>query len=190
MKVYLTTLLAILIVELTDKTRVIALMLSARYQAPIQLVCGMTLGYVPAIAVAVLASGTLSQWISLTLLKWIVALSFLGFGLYLIYSRGHEEEEKNQKRWIKFERLGPFWVGFILVSLTEFGDKSQLATASLALKYRTEWPVFLGSLSAQVLLNIAYVGLGTFLAERIPVKLIHWISGITFLIFGILAILA
>ena len=62
MNAYLATLLAILVVELTDKTRLVALLLSARYRAPFQLIVGMTLGYVPAILVAVLGAEMLTQW--------------------------------------------------------------------------------------------------------------------------------
>lgn len=187
MRTYFITLLSILAVELTDKTRIIALILSARYRAPLELIMGMTLGYVPAVALAVLASDFLSGRISPLILRWTVAVSFFGFGIYLLWSRDHEDEEEEKKHLARFEHLGPFWIGLILVALTEFLDKSQLATAGLALKYRQGWPVFFGSLSAQALLNIVYVGFGSYLGKRLPVKWIRWIAGGIFILFGLLA---
>ncbi|MBI4430988.1 MAG: TMEM165/GDT1 family protein [Candidatus Omnitrophica bacterium] len=189
MRVYFITLLSIAAVELTDKTRIIALVLSVRYQAPFQLVIGMTLGYIPAIALAVLASDFLSGLISPLYLRWIIALSFFEFGIYLLLSRAYEDKEGENKHLARFEHLGPFWMGLILVALTEFMDKSQLATAGLTLKYRTGWPVFLGSISAQALLNIIYVGFGSYLGQRLPVKLIQCVAGAIFILIGFLAII-
>ncbi|MBI4398785.1 MAG: TMEM165/GDT1 family protein [Candidatus Omnitrophica bacterium] len=184
MKTYFITLLSILVVELTDKTRLVALVLSARYRTPIQLITGMTLGYVPAIAVAVFASEWISIYVPPLLLRWLTALSFIGLGAYLLAARGKREEDED-KHLKKFEHLGPFWIGFLLVMVTEFADKSQFATAGLALKYKDAPAVFLGSLSAQALLNIVYVAFGTLLGKYLPVKLVHLVAGILFLIFGI-----
>lgn len=188
MQAFLATFLSILTVELTDRTRLVALLLSVRYRAPVQLTSGMTLGYIPAIAVAVWASGFISHVVSPQILKWIVVVSFVGFGAYLLFSREEKEREKNP--FSKLEYLGPFWVGFILVAVTEFADKSQWATAGLALKFEKPWPVFWGSLSAQAILNVIYVSFGNFLGGRLPIQFIQWIAGILFLGIGLWVLFA
>lgn len=78
-------------------------------------------------------------------------------------------------------------MGFLLVGITEFADKSQIATAGLMLRYGLSRPVFLGSLSAQLILNVAYVLLGHYFGRFIPVRIIKWIGGLTFIALGIFA---
>ena len=187
MAAFFSTLCAVLFVELTDRTRLIAMLLSTRYRAPIQLISGMTFGYVPAIALAVWGSGFIAQFIPFGALKWIMAVTFIGFGIFLL--RTENEHEEGTPKWAyRLEKAGPFFMGFILVAVTEFGDKSQIATAGLMMKYRTAIPVFLGSISAQTILNIIYVALGYFLGQKLPVRTVRWIAGILFIGIGILAL--
>ncbi len=201
MEGFWTTLGSILVVELTDKTRLVAMVLSARYRAPLQLIFGMTLGYVFPIAVAIFGAEVITQFVPGPVLRWGVAISFFAFGLYVILSReGKRGQAKRDDSpfclspfssekapgWIQgILRLGPFWVGMIWVSVTEFLDKSQLATAGLAMKYGLPLPVFLGSLSAQGILNILYVAAGHHLGKRLPERLIRWVAGLTFVAFGV-----
>ena len=49
LQAYTGTLASIFLVELTDRTRLLALLLSARYRTPWQLILGMSLGDVPAV---------------------------------------------------------------------------------------------------------------------------------------------
>lgn len=83
---YLTTFATVLLVELTDRTRIIALLLSARYRAPVALIAGMTIGYIPAIAIAIFGAGLVTRVVSQVVLRWSTALAFFVFGLYLLWS--------------------------------------------------------------------------------------------------------
>lgn len=191
MSAFLTTALAVLVVELTDKTRLIALLLSARFRAPVQLIVGMTLGYIPATALAVFGVKAVTGLIAPSVLRWLLAGSFIACGGLLLWERGAEEKDSRATTWLaKLERLGPFWIGLLLVALTEFGDKSQLTTASLMLRYRQPWPVLLGSLSAQAILNVLYVGLGHRLGTHVPVRLIRRVAAAIFLLLGVGILLA
>lgn len=185
---YGVTFLSVLAVELMDKTRLVALLLSTRYRAPFQLFFGMTLGYIIPIALAVWGAGWIVQMIPQWIARWAVAATLILFGVYLVWSR-EEEDEKNHPWLVRLERFSPFWVGFALVMVTEFMDKSQLATAGLAMRFQRAWPVFLGSLSAQAVLNLIYVWAGRSLGERLPLKWIHWVTGAAFILFGLLALI-
>lgn len=186
---YLGTFAVVFLVELTDRTRILALLLSARYRSPWQLIIGMTLGYIPATAVAVWGAGFLAHGVPQTLLKWLMVTTFLVFGAYLAGSRGDEDGKHPEEKWLeKIKHLSPFLIGLILVAVTEFADKSQIATAGLMMKYRMAWFVFAGSISAQAVLNVIYVFAGRQIGERVPAGKIRWIAGILFLIFGVLMI--
>lgn len=114
----------------------------------------MTLGYIPTIAVAVWGAGFITHGIPPSVLKWIVVAAFLAFGAYLLWQHENEDGKHPEEKWLsRIEHLGPFLIGLILVVVTEFADKSQIATADLMMKYRTAWPVFAGSISAQGILT-------------------------------------
>jgi len=190
LQAYTGTLVAIFLVELTDRTRLLALLLSARYRTPWQLILGMTLGYVPATLVAVWGAGFITQAIPPSLLKWFIALAFFAFGAYLLWQHADEDGKHPEEKWLgRIEHLGPFLTGFILVAVTEFADKSQIATAGLMIKYQMAWPVFLGSLSAQGILNVIYVLAGQEIGKQVPAQKIRWAAGIIFLLFGVFALL-
>lgn len=186
MEAFITTFFSVLFVELTDRTRVLAMLLSARYRAPLQLITGMTLGYIPAIFVAVAGAGFIGRAIPEDIFRAVVGFLFLGFGIYFLAS-GEEKEaaDGTPEKKSRFAGLGPFWSGFILVAINEFADKSQIMTASMMLRYADAVSVFSGSLGAQALLNIIYVLAGQWLGKRLSEKLIRKIAGYTFIGFAL-----
>lgn len=178
--------LTVLVVELTDRTRIIALLLSARFRAPVALIAGMTAGYLFPLGLAAYGAGWIVGVFPPQLLRGVVGLSFLGFGVWLLRDADGEErgEGKMPSRWERWERLGPLLLGFLLVTITEFADKSQIATAILATRLRPISAVFAGAVSAQAVLNVLYVLLGQWLGRRVPAALIRRIAGWSFIVLG------
>lgn len=78
---------------------------------------------------------------------------------------------------------------FILVFLAELGDKTQLSTMLLASKSNSMWFTFIGSASALVLSSFIGVLAGSILNKYIPQSYIQNISGIIFLLFGVLLLM-
>jgi|GEM_PF-1268862 len=185
MEAFITTFFSVLIVELTDRTRILAMLLSARYRAPVQLIAGMTLGYIPAILAAVLGAGFIGKVIPETVFRAVIGFIFLGLGIYFLASGGDDDEDGEKEKKSRFSSLGPFWSGFILVALNEFADKSQIMTASMMIRYGKGVPVFFGSLGAQALLNVIYVLAGQWLGKRLPESLIRKAAGFTFIVFAL-----
>lgn len=79
-----------------------------------------------------------------------------------------------------------FLSAFSTVFLAELGDKTQLAALSLASKSKTPLTVFLGSVSAYILVTLATVFLGHLLGKFIPVQFIRFGAATAFIIIGIL----
>ena len=77
---------------------------------------------------------------------------------------------------------------FILVFLAELGDKTQLSTMLLASKSNSIWHVFIGSACALVLSSIIGVLVGSAIHKYIPGTYIQVVSGIAFLIVGVLLV--
>lgn len=77
---------------------------------------------------------------------------------------------------------------FLLVFLAELGDKTQLSTMLLASKSNSLWHVFIGSACALVLSSVIGVLAGSVINKYIPGFYIQLVSGIVFLVIGVLLI--
>lgn len=78
---------------------------------------------------------------------------------------------------------------FSLVFLAELGDKTQLATLSLAASGQSRLLVFLGAAGALVATSAIAVLLGEGLARLVPEVWIRRLAGAGFLVMGVLFLL-
>ena len=76
---------------------------------------------------------------------------------------------------------------FLLITLAEFGDKSQLVCMTLAAKHRS-LPVLLGAVAAFAILNLLAVLFGAALAAWLPEWRITVVVALLFALFGISAL--
>ena len=75
---------------------------------------------------------------------------------------------------------------FGLVFLAELGDKTQLATLSLAASGQSRLAVFLGAAAALITSSLVAVLAGETLARLVPPVWIHRAAGVGFIVMGIL----
>ncbi|MDI3280689.1 MAG: TMEM165/GDT1 family protein [Bacillota bacterium] len=85
--------------------------------------------------------------------------------------------------------LKTFWTTFWLVFLAELGDKTQLATMSLAAEHRSLWPVFGGAATALVATSALGVLAGGALTKLVPAVYIHTVAAVAFIAIGVLMLL-
>jgi len=78
---------------------------------------------------------------------------------------------------------------FALITLAEFGDKSQLVCMTLACRYRG-LPVLLGAMAAFIVLNALAVLFGAAVARWLPEALLAGLVALLFGFFGLHALLA
>ena len=81
------------------------------------------------------------------------------------------------------------WSSFAVVALAEMGDKTQLIAFSLTMRYRRPWIVMLGILIATVLNHALAATVGVWLARLVPPRMLALILGLTFIGFGIWALM-
>jgi putative Ca2+/H+ antiporter (TMEM165/GDT1 family) len=74
------------------------------------------------------------------------------------------------------------------VFIAEFADKTQLAIFSFASSSKGKWIVFLGAVIALSVSSLLAVLFGEALSKIIPQKTLKIISGVIFIIIGILTI--
>ncbi len=73
---------------------------------------------------------------------------------------------------------------FLLVALTEMGDKTQLLAFVLAARYRNPWAVMAGILVATILNHALAAFFGSIVSQYIPPDVLKWILALTFLAFA------
>ncbi|TXL17749.1 hypothetical protein BMR04_04585 [Methylococcaceae bacterium HT3] len=79
-----------------------------------------------------------------------------------------------------------FFTTFLLITVAEFGDKTQLAVVALS---STALPiaVWIGATCALILTSTLGVIAGRTILQKCPLSLLHKISGLIFLVLAILA---
>lgn len=73
---------------------------------------------------------------------------------------------------------------FILVAISELGDKTQLLAFSLATKYRRPWVVMGGILAATLLNHALASGVGAWIATHVSPRVMAGVLAATFIGFG------
>jgi Ca2+/H+ antiporter, TMEM165/GDT1 family len=175
----LTTFLLIFVAELGDKTLYAVFILSARNPAwPVFL--GACAAFVVQGIIA-LALGTLLTFLPHAVIGWLTAAVFVIFGLLLLFKNEKQEAEQAVSK----SGLRLALTTFTLVFLAEWGDATQIGTATLVAQTGAPLQVFVGAtLGLWVGTGLAVI-LGKMLGKKIPAKALRRIAGALFLVFGV-----
>jgi putative Ca2+/H+ antiporter (TMEM165/GDT1 family) len=168
--------------ELGDKTQLLAIVLAARFRAPLAVILG--------ILAATVVNHTLAAWIGTYIgewlgenLSWILGVSFVAMGIWTLLPDKLDGEPKLTEKWGAF---GATAVSFFMV---EMGDKTQLATMALAARFDSIVTVAMGTTLGMMIADVPAVYLGEIAAKRLPLKLMRSIAAIIFLLLGLAALL-
>ena len=99
----------------------------------------------------------------------------------------HFEKGSYDEAWVEgfFEFFATTVVAFFLA---EMGDKTQIATVMLAAQYNAYLWVVAGTTLGMMIANAPVVWLGDRLVKKVPIRLVHIISAVIFLVLGLLAL--
>jgi putative Ca2+/H+ antiporter (TMEM165/GDT1 family) len=177
-----TTFLLVAFAEIGDKSQLVCMTLAARHRG-LPVVIGATAAFAVLNLLAVLFGAAVAAWLPEWLVTLAVAVLFAGFGISALrYTEDDEDDEIDEK-----PGHGIVATTFLLIFLAEFGDKTQIAVAGLG---STSEPsaVWAGATVALALTSILGVIAGRKLLNRLPLKWIHRISGVFFLLLAIFAV--
>jgi putative Ca2+/H+ antiporter (TMEM165/GDT1 family) len=200
-----SSLTAITLAELGDKTFFMALILAVRHSAR-----QVFVGAFAALAVVTLLSlGVgygLRELLPQNLVPWLAALLFLGFGIKLLIdahglgaaAAQHEADEAEEAVKAAESRQGEagawavIWESFALVFVAELGDRTQFATIVLATAPAEVFSfvgLLAGSLAGHALVTWLAVGAGKWIGGRVDERLLYRLSGGLFVAFGLVSLL-
>ncbi len=178
MDALLNSFLLVFISEMGDKTQLLALVLAARFRRPVPVLLGIFIATILNHALASYLGSFITNYLSPVILKWLLALIFISFGLWILIPDKDTNSDETPK-W------GPFFTTLVSFFLAEMGDKTQLATVALGAKYANPLNVTIGTTLGMMGADGLAVIFGHHFTEKIPMKLVHRIASILFIIFGI-----
>jgi Ca2+/H+ antiporter, TMEM165/GDT1 family len=187
--VALTVFALILPAELPDKTFVATLVLSTRF-APVPVFVGVASAFVVQTTVAVVAGGLVSLLPERPVHAVTAGLFALGAVLMLRSGGEAADEEREVTEELADE---PPTTSFLRAALTSFGvlfaaewgDLSQVLTASFAAKYGDAVAVFVGAvLALWIVAGLAIIG-GRALLRVVP---LDWVRRAAAVAFGVIAV--
>ena len=182
--VVLSTFGIIFIAELPDKTALAALILSSKYR-PRDVILGAWLAFFVQTVVAVLAGGILN-FLPAGPIRIASGVRFLIFAV-LALLRNEEEEEENEKREIEKRGMArPVWlVSFLVIFAAEWGDLTQLATATLVARGGNPLAVGLGAVLGLWAVTVVAAYSGNQIGRLLQPRILNIASGILFGLIGI-----
>jgi Ca2+/H+ antiporter, TMEM165/GDT1 family len=182
MEAFLTTFGVVALGEIGDKTQLIAVLLAARFGKPLPLISGMILATLANHALAAYAGTWVRAMIPPDVLRWVIGFSFLALAAWSL------KPDKVGDPSRALDRFGPFVTSLVCFFLAEFGDKTQIATLALAVRFNALLPVIVGSSLGMALVDATTMAFTTTLAHRLPLRQMRLAAATLFAILGLLAL--
>jgi putative Ca2+/H+ antiporter (TMEM165/GDT1 family) len=177
--VMLTVFALILPAELPDKTFVATLVLSTRFAAWPVLV-GAVVGFAVQSGISVAVGGAVSLLPSTAVHAVSAAIFAVGAVLLLRPDATEEEADEAAENEPQSSAWRAMLTTFLVLFVAEWGDLTQILTASLAAKYDDPVAVFLGSWGALVLVSGLAVTGGKALLRVLPLLWVRRAAGVAF----------
>ena len=169
----------IALAEMGDKTQLVALAFATRFSVRVVLA-----GVFVATLVVHLFSVAIGEVLGLVIppfwLTLAAGVAFIGFGLWTLRGDTLDADRPSAAR-----KFGPFLTVAIAFFLAELGDKTMLATVTLASQFREAITVWIGSTLGMVVADGLAVLVGLAIGKRLPAQAIKYGSATVFIISGL-----
>lgn len=183
MQAFLISTGVVALAEIGDKTQLLAFVLAARFRRPWPIIAGIVCATLLNHGLA----GALGAWITSVVqpetLRWVLGASFIAMAAWVLIPDKIDDEEVSSAT-----RLGVFGTTLVAFFLAEMGDKTQVATVALAANYSAIASVVLGTTLGMLIANVPAVLIARKFVERVPMKLVHTVAAVIFLILGVLTL--
>jgi len=212
LQAFFLSLVPVIIMELGDKTQLTAFALSLRFRSPLRVFLGIFVGLSGVTLLAIILGFLIRNTIDISLLKPIVGILFILGGFMFLFLEIRQVNEpqrhicpvsldkctKPRENCPEMDRCdhflditvrkGAFLKSSTLIFLAELGDKTMLIGMGLSTQLNPIG-VFLGALSALIIVNGIGVFAGDSIAKIVPRKGLTMLSGFLFFLIGFFILL-
>lgn len=185
--------LLVFISELGDKTQLLVLSFSSKVKT-INILLGVALGSFFSHGIAILFGSSISVLENNTfhyILEIATYSSFILFGLIsFIPSKTNSDNNTSENNLIK--KLITLGIGYIFIiafsiAIGELGDKTFLASIGLGISYpQSKLFLIIGAILGMIVADSIAIIFGKFLKNKISENTMQKLSGLLFIIFGII----
>lgn len=169
--------------EMGDRTQLLAFLLAAKFRRPLPIMLGILIATLANHAFA----GFLGQWfaelVTPNVLRWVLALTFFAMAVWMMIPDKLDDDTPDNSKY------GVLITTIIAFFLAEIGDKTQVATVALAARFDDLLWIVAGTTLGMMIANVPAIYLGDKFADRLPVRLIHLVAAILFVVLGVLTLL-
>lgn len=166
-----------------DKTQLLSLVLAARFRKPWPIVLGILVATLFNHALAGAVGAWVTQWLGPEMLRWVLGGSFIAMAVWMLVPDKLDEDDAKAP-----PRFGVFATTLVAFFLAEMGDKTQVATVMLAAQYNAWAAVVAGTTLGMMLANAPVVWFGERITRRVPIRLVHGVGAVIFLVLGVIAL--
>lgn len=179
--------------ELGDKTQLLVMSFSAK-QKVVTILIGVALGSLLSHGVAIIfgsSLGLIQNEMVEKVLKILTHLSFIIFGIFTLWNKKEDNRKENGKKGI-LQKIASSKLNYILVialsiAIGELGDKTFLASVGLGIQYpSSKIALVIGAVFGMVVSDLLAIIFGKAISKKVKERTMEKISGVLFLIFGIL----
>ena len=178
-----TSFVLIAAAEIGDKSQLVCMTLASRHRAT-PVIWGAIVAFAFLNTLAVVFGAAIANWLPNYVVAAAVALLFAGFGLHALLN--HADGDDDDAEVVEKSGHGIFFTTFLMITLAEFGDKTQLAVVAFS-STAAPLAVWLGATLGLTFTSGLGVWAGRTVLQRMPLALLHKISGMIFLILAIVA---
>jgi len=178
--------------ELGDKTQLLVLSFSTKLKT-VTILLGVAFGSLLSHGIAIIFGSTLSALGNesfQTVLRFITYISFILFGIITLLP----EKEKADSKTGLLKKISSLGVNYILIialtiAVGELGDKTFLSSIGLGIQYpNSKIYLIIGAILGMIISDTIAIVLGKILSQKISDKFIKILSGLLFIIFGVLGL--
>ena len=173
----------IFLAELGDKSQLMAMTFPTRFRARTVL-AGITVATAIVHLVSVALGSVIGDALPTDVIAIVAGIAFLAFAAWTL--RGDALTEDEQKKAARASGSALLAVGTAFF-LAELGDKTMLATITLATDYGW-FGTWIGSTVGMVLADALAILVGLWLGRQLPEKLVKYLAAGAFTVFGVLLV--
>ena len=172
---------AIFVAEMGDKSQLMALAFATRFRAA-SILLGITLATAAVHAVSVGIGAVLQVALPTRAIDIAAGVLFLGFAAWTL--RGDTLTDADEARAARTGDRSAVVTASVTFFLAELGDKTMLATITLATTYNP-FGVWLGSTLGMVAADALAILVGRVLGTRLPERAVRIGAAVLFVLFGV-----
>jgi len=183
MEAFLVSTGIVALAEMGDKTQLLSLVLAARFRKPWPIVLGILVATLFNHALAGAVGSWVTQALGPDVLRWVLGGSFIAMAIWMLIPDKIDDDDA-----ARGPKLGVFATTLVAFFLAEMGDKTQVATVMLAAQFNAWAPVVAGTTLGMMIANVPVVWFGDAITRKVPIRAVHVVGALIFLVLGVLAL--